>query len=98
MGDLPAGSVALAQNHPNPFNPRTEIRFALPRAQASACASTTSAASWCAPSCRAMQPAGVSTVVWSGEDDRGDQVASGLYFYRLVTDDGEQTRKMLLLK
>ncbi len=45
-----------------------------------------------------MQPAGASVVVWSGEDEQGDQVSSGLYFYRLVTEEGELTRKMLLVK
>ena len=45
------------------------------------------------------RPDGVQSVVWRGKDATGAQVASGLYFYRLLTEDGEViTRKMLLLK
>jgi flagellar hook assembly protein FlgD len=42
--------------------------------------------------------AGRHVVAWSGDDDGGRRVASGLYFYRLSTDDATLTRKMLLLK
>jgi hypothetical protein len=37
-------------------------------------------------------------VGWSAENERGERVASGVYFYRLRTSDVMQTRKMLLLK
>jgi len=96
--DLPAGRFQLAQNNPNPFNPRTEIRFEIPRTQDVSLRIYDVRGQLVRTLVQGMQPAGVSAVVWSGEDDRGDQAASGLYFYRLVTDDGEQTRKMLLLK
>jgi len=36
--------------------------------------------------------------MWTGKDEKGNQAASGLYFYRLVTDRGTLTRKMTLLK
>jgi len=45
-----------------------------------------------------LQPAGRHEVVWQGRDERGSEVASGLYFYRLTTEDGDQVRKMTLLK
>ena len=96
--ELPAGRFELAQNHPNPFNPRTEIRFAIPRAEVVSLRIYDVRGQLVRTLVQGMQPAGTATVVWSGDDDSGDQVASGLYFYRLVTDDGEQTRKMLLVK
>ena len=44
------------------------------------------------------QVAGAHKLSWNGTDDRGSQVASGTYFYRLSWDDGEVTRKMTLLR
>jgi len=38
-------------------------------------------------------------VVWDGKNDRGDEVASGLYFYLITDDNGNKTKgKMLVLK
>jgi flagellar hook assembly protein FlgD len=42
--------------------------------------------------------AGPHAVVWDGRNDTGSPVASGVYFYRLVTKGFSQTRKMVLLK
>ncbi|MBU1471722.1 MAG: T9SS type A sorting domain-containing protein, partial [candidate division Zixibacteria bacterium] len=41
---------------------------------------------------------GTHEVLWNGSDDSGSPVASGIYFYRLDTADGQSTRKMMLLK
>ena len=45
-----------------------------------------------------MATAGENVVTWNGRDMNGDQVASGVYFYRLSTDKYTETRKMMLLK
>lgn len=42
--------------------------------------------------------AGNHKLVWDGKNSNSDQVASGLYFYRLVTDKKKLTRKMILMK
>jgi flagellar hook assembly protein FlgD len=42
--------------------------------------------------------AGVHNVAWAGVDDAGKPVASGVYFYRLVSDNFTDERKMVLLK
>jgi flagellar hook assembly protein FlgD len=42
--------------------------------------------------------AGSHTVKWDGRDESGQQVASGVYFYKLVAGDFRSTKKMVLLK
>ena len=44
------------------------------------------------------QTAGPHEVIWNGTDDHGSSVASGMYFYRLVTGEHSESKKMVLLK
>jgi len=37
-------------------------------------------------------------VIWNGKTDKGNSTGSGVYFYRLSTDNYTQTKKMMLLK
>ena len=41
---------------------------------------------------------GPQEVIWNGRDNQGQQVSSGIYFYRLVSMDAVETRKMVVLK
>jgi immune inhibitor A len=41
---------------------------------------------------------GSYTVVWDGRDEKGDEVSSGIYFYRLKVGDYSEAKKMVLLK
>ena len=43
-------------------------------------------------------PAGVVSVQWNGNNDAGQPVASGVYFYRAEFADQKQTKKMIMLK
>ena len=43
-------------------------------------------------------PAGQHTVTWNSTDRNGDQVASGIYLYRIKAGDNTASRKMVLLK
>ena len=42
--------------------------------------------------------AGSYLTTWDGTTDNGNQVASGLYFYKIQTDSYTQTKKMMLIK
>ena len=42
--------------------------------------------------------AGEHVIKWNGIDNSGHKVASGLYFYRLQTDNFIKIRKMVLIK
>lgn len=98
VGDLPVNRLALGQNAPNPFNPKTEISFSLPSDQKVSLKIYNVEGRLVKTLVSGSRIAGSHQVFWSGNNDRGDRVASGLYFYRLTTDSGVLTRKMTLLK
>jgi hypothetical protein len=91
-------TVALAQNHPNPFNPTTTIRFDLPHRADATLAVYDAAGSFVSVVTDGNFAAGPHEVRWNGTDARGVKVASGVYFYRLVSGSTVLTRKMILLK
>jgi hypothetical protein len=89
---------SLSQNYPNPFNPSTEIRFALPKS----CEVRVEVLNVLGQTIRTLasglQTAGIHFVTWDGTDEKGNSVSSGVYFYRVVSDEFTTSRKMLLLK
>ena len=92
-------AFALHPCAPNPFNPSTTIRYDVPKN-----GTQVSIAIFDVTGRRirtlvdGVQPAGTRTTTWDGRDDRGQGVASGVYFYRMLADQFMQTRKMVLLK
>ncbi len=98
LAQLPK-TFGLSQNHPNPFNPNTEIAFALPVASRVRLDIYNIAGQKVSTLVDAQYPAGEHMVVWDGTDARGSAVASGIYLYRIQA--GEEfisARKMVLLK
>ncbi|HOX24254.1 MAG TPA: right-handed parallel beta-helix repeat-containing protein [Candidatus Krumholzibacteria bacterium] len=91
-------SYGLAQNAPNPFNPRTTIRFDLPQAQAVRLQIYNVAGELVATLLHGFRPAGRHEVDWLGCDARGRPVAAGLYLYRLEAGEFRETRSMMLAR
>ena len=95
---LPPGPTDLYQNYPNPFNPATTIAFNLERA------TRTSLVIYDLKGARVRTlldetlPEGRHAVLWSGSDDAGRTVGSGVYICRLVTDHSVHANRLLLLK
>ena len=89
---------SLSQNYPNPFNPETEISYALP----SACPVKLFVYNLLGQRVRTLvdeyQAAGHKSVLWDGTDEDGNQVASGVYFYRMQAGDNADVKKMILMK
>ncbi len=88
----------LAQNYPNPFNPSTEIEFALPSKADVSLEIYNILGQKVVTLLDEKLPAGTHRVTWDGNDSRGRQVSSGIYFYRLKTPDFDASKKMILMK
>ncbi len=95
---LPA-AFALANNFPNPFNPATTIRYALPQAADVELTVYNVVGQPVRTLVAEHQSAGRYVVEWDATDDSGHSLSSGMYFYRLQAG-GEfaAVEKMLLLK
>ncbi len=96
--DTPNLSLHLKQNYPNPFNPETKITFTIPVKQKVKLEIFNIKGQKVMTIMNGELAEGTHDFVWKGTDEKGHKTASGLYFYRLVTDRETLTRKMLLLK
>ena len=92
------GRFELAQNYPNPFNPTTRIEFSLPVKGQVSLVIYNLLGREIATLVNQDMNAGSHSLTWDGKDNRGAAVTSGIYFYRLESNDRVQTRKLLLLK
>ena len=91
--------LALLQNYPNPFNPVTAIPFTLPHQAQVRLEVVSLVGQTVATLVDGPMTAGTHTAHWDGTDERGLQVSSGVYFYRLMADQTVVgTRKLVLLK
>ncbi len=94
---MPA-EYALFQSYPNPFNPTCEIAYALP----GDCHLTLTIYNILGRKVRVLvdehQSAGHKSVKWDGKNDQGQEVTSGIYFYRIEVGDFEDTKTMTLVK
>lgn len=88
----------LKQNMPNPFNPRTEIRFALETAGPARLAIYDASGRLVKELMQGRQEAGEHSIIWNGQDQNGQAVGSGVYFYRLDANGKTQSKRMVLLK
>lgn len=89
----------LSQNYPNPFNPFTMFSFTLPEARNVNVVIYNVAGQKIRNMYNGQyMQAGTYQVAWDGTDDSGNQVASGIYFYRLAAGPYQATKKMTLLK
>ena len=91
-------SFALKQNYPNPFNPVTSIAYDL----SSVTYVTLKVYDLLGRHVRTLvnesQIAGSYLAVWDGKDNTGGMVSTGIYLYRLETEQFISTKKMVLLR
>lgn len=92
-------AFALHPNVPNPFNPITTISYDVPTTGADVNISIYDVAGRLVRELvNGHRAAGRWSVQWNGDDDRGQRVASGVYFYRMRAGQFVDTKKMVLLK
>jgi hypothetical protein len=83
---------------PNPFNPRTTVSFTLPAAGHATLTIYDSRGMEVARMVDEAVSTGLHTVNWDGRDASGASVPSGIYFCRLSTAWGVESRKMNLIR
>jgi hypothetical protein len=88
----------LRQNYPNPFNPTTVIEYALPKPSPVKIQIYNILGQRVRNLVDERQEPGYKLINWDGKDDHGNEVSSGIYFYRIVAGDFVKCKKMTLLK
>ena len=92
LGGAPTG-FELSQNYPNPFNPSTTIRYTLPQAGNVSLKVYNALGQEIATLVNGHQAAKNYEATFDGSN-----LASGIYFYTLRTDNFTQSKKMILVK
>ena len=96
--EVPVKLFHLGQNHPNPFNPTTSIRFTVDKEGPVELAVFDVSGRKIRTLVRDTRGPGEHVVTWDGTDQAGSRVPSGMYFYQLVSGRESSTRKMMLVK
>ena len=91
-------SDQLQQNAPNPFNNQTVLSYFLHAPGPARLEVFSLTGQRVAVLRQGPQKAGYHRLRWNGRDDVGRPMASGMYLYRLVTDEVALTRKLMLLR
>ena len=90
--------VGLAQNAPNPFNPKTDISFALTRTGPVSLKVYDVAGRLLAVLVDDVLEAGEHAATWNGRDMEGRAQSSGVYFYQLQAEGKVMAKRMVILK
>ncbi|MBP7194269.1 MAG: T9SS type A sorting domain-containing protein [Candidatus Cloacimonetes bacterium] len=95
----PPAGFRLGQNHPNPFNPSTAIQFSTADPDRHYSLEIYNLKGQRIKTLHEGKlPAGNHSLIWNGKDANGQDVASGVYLYRLSDGSHFQSRKMLMMK
>ena len=88
----------LQQNFPNPFNSSTLISYYLPKKGKVNLEVYNILGQRIRILAEREEEPGLKIISWEGKDDRGLNVPTGIYFYRLTAQDFVDTKKMVYLK
>jgi hypothetical protein len=94
----PISTSILQQNYPNPFNAQTTIAFTLLNAGNIQINVYNTRGQLVRKLIDGFVENGNHTIVWDGKDDNNRELASGIYFYQMISDDNISTRRAILLK
>ncbi len=101
--DIQPKQTALLPNYPNPFNPETWIPYQLANNTHAAIHIYSQTGELIRSLDLGLRSAGyyvgkARAAYWDGRNGSGESVASGVYFYQLITPESTATRKMVIAK
>ncbi len=88
----------LSQNYPNPFNPTTKINYNVAKTGNVKLNVYNVKGQLVKTLVNTNQTVGMQNVVWNGDDNAGNRVSSGVYFYKLENAGRSEMKKMVLMK
>ena len=93
----------LGQNYPNPFNPETWIPYQIREEAEVGIAIYNARGDLIRNFNLGLKPVGYYTtsdksVYWDGRNNGGEDVASGIYFYRLIAGSQTEIKKMIIIR
>jgi len=88
-----ASEYKLYNNYPNPFNPETNIRYSIPKKDFVSIKIYNSIGKEVSSYVNKIQEAGVYEIKFNANN-----LSSGVYYYKLSTNEFNETQKMILLK
>ena len=88
----------LNQNYPNPFNPSTNITFNISEANMVFIKIFDVLGKEIKILLEDNLPPGQHTIVWGGNDNKGNNLSGGVYFIQLIAGSYQKTIKTILLK
>tara|TARA_B100001245_G_C22849339_1_gene408295 strand:- start:65 stop:1273 length:1209 start_codon:yes stop_codon:yes gene_type:complete len=89
---------SLHQNYPNPFNPVTTVSYKLVEPEFVNLSVYDVNGNFIKNLISGKRGSGENIVNWNGKNDANENVAGGVYFYRIETKSYSSTKKMILLK
>jgi len=90
--------LILNQNYPNPFNPTTTFEVFLPKDVKISVDIYNILGQNIRTLYSGEKEKGLHTFLWDGKDKSQKSVSSGVYFYQVITPDGQKLKKMTLMK
>jgi hypothetical protein len=86
-------NFSISQNYPNPFNPKTKIKYSVPQFSSVVIKVFDILGNEIKTLVNEEKPVGTYEITWYA-----DNLPSGVYFYRIITRDFVQIKKMVLMK
>ncbi|MEA1987134.1 MAG: GLUG motif-containing protein [Candidatus Marinimicrobia bacterium] len=89
---------SLNQNYPNPFNPSTTIEFAIPKMTDVNITIYNILGQRIKTINMREKQAGIYKIIWNGENEFGQVVSTGIYFYKIIAGKNSDIKKMVFMK
>ena len=96
--DLISQEFIIYDNYPNPFNPSTNISYSISNGEYVSINIFDVNGGKVIELFNNYRSAGIYSIDWNGQNERGVQVSAGVYLYSIEAGEYRQTKKMILLK